>query len=58
MRYSTLYVDSVRRWAVVDGFSGATGLRLFETEAEARAAAAIEERRWSKAVADALPDTA
>lgn len=55
MRYSTLYVDSVRRWAVLDELSGATGLQLFDTEAEARAAAEIEERRWARMVAKALP---
>ncbi len=55
MRYTAIYVDSVRKWAVIDTLSDDFALDFFATERDARLAAELEENRWSEFLADALP---
>ncbi len=55
MRYTAIYVDSVRKWAVIDTLSDDFVLDFFATERDARVAAGSEENRWSEILADALP---
>ena len=55
MRYTVIYVDSVRKWAVIDTLSDDFVLDFFATERDARVAAGSEETRWSEILADTLP---
>ena len=55
MRYTAIYVDSVRKWAVIDTLSDDFALNFFATERDTRLAAGLEETRWSEFLADALP---
>lgn len=55
MRYTAIYVDSVRKWAVIDTLSDDFALDFFDTERDARVAAGLEENRWSELLADTLP---
>lgn len=55
MRYTTIYVDSVRKWAVIDTLADDFALAFFASEKDARDAAGLEENRWSELLADALP---
>ena len=47
MRYSTLYVESVAKWTVVDTLSDGFALEFFDTERDAHFAAKFEEFRWN-----------
>ena len=55
MRYTPIYVDSVRKWAVIDTLSDDFVIDFFATERDARLAAGSEENRWSEVLAEALP---
>ncbi len=55
MRYTAMYVDSVRKWAVIDTLADDFVLDFFATERDARVAAGAEENRWSEILADTLP---
>lgn len=48
MRYTTLYADSVGKWAVIDTLSDGSALEFFSTERDAHIAAGFEEFRWSQ----------
>jgi len=58
MRYSTIYVDSIGKWAVVDTLSDGSVLNFHGSEKEACQAADLEESRWDKLVAGAFPSAA
>ena len=55
MRYRAIYVDSVRKWAVIDTLADDFALDFFDSEKDARVAAGAEENRWSEVLADTLP---
>ncbi len=55
MRYTVIYVDSVREWAVIDTLADDFVLDFFATERDARVAAGSEENLWSEILADTLP---
>jgi len=50
MRYSTLYVESVDKWTVVDTLSDGFALEFFDTERDAHFAAKFEEFRWTQII--------
>lgn len=58
MRYSTLYVDSVGKWTVVDTLHDGFALEFFDTERDAHFAAKFEEFRWSQLMQDAPSSSA
>ena len=47
MRYSALYVETVGKWAVMDGLSGDFALEFFDSEQTAQQVARTEENRWT-----------
>jgi len=58
MRYSTIYVDSADKWAVIDTLSDGSVLQFHDSEKEALKAAIFEETRWDKLVNSAFPPSA
>tara|TARA_B100001250_G_C19532966_1_gene671289 strand:- start:224 stop:403 length:180 start_codon:yes stop_codon:yes gene_type:complete len=50
MRYSTLYIETSKRWAVVDALSCDFALKLFNSEKSAHYFAQKEESRWNKLI--------
>ena len=57
MRYSTLYVESEKKWTVIDTLSDGFALEFFDTERDAHFAAKFEEFRWTQII-DQVPTTA
>jgi hypothetical protein len=57
MRFSAIYVDSMRKWAVIDTLSDNFELAVFDSERDARRAARREETRWAELFGDELPAT-
>jgi 3-methyladenine DNA glycosylase AlkD len=57
MRFSAIYVDSMRKWAVIDTLSDNFELEVFDNERDARRAARSEENRWAELFGDELPAT-
>jgi hypothetical protein len=55
MRFSAIYVDSMRKWAVIDTLSDNFELALFDSERDARSAARSEESRWAELFGDEVP---
>ncbi len=55
MRFSAIYVDSMRKWAVIDTLSDNFELALFDSERDARGAACSEENRWAELFGDEVP---
>ena len=55
MRYSSLYVETVEKWAVVDALSGDFALEFFDSEEAAQQTASTEENRWNLLVNSAYP---
>jgi hypothetical protein len=47
MRYSTLYIEALEHWAVVDELSCDFALKLFNSEKSALIFANTEEQRWN-----------
>jgi len=58
MRFSAIYVDSMRKWAVIDTLSDNFQLEVFDNEGDARLAARSEEARWAELFGDEIPATA
>ena len=52
MRYSTLYLDSVGKWTVVDTMYDGFALEFFDTERDAYFAAKCAEFRWAQILED------
>ncbi|MDA1089536.1 MAG: hypothetical protein O3A85_04395 [Proteobacteria bacterium] len=55
MRFSSLYVESVDKWTVVDTLYDGYILKFFDTERDAYFAAKFEEYRWTRILVDAAP---
>lgn len=58
MRFSAIYVDSMRKWAVIDTLSDNFELDVYESETDAKRAASNEEARWADLFGDELSATA
>jgi hypothetical protein len=58
MRFSAIYVDSMRKWAVIDTLSDNFELEVFENERDARHAARSEEAHWADLFGDEVGATA
>ncbi|MBI1985572.1 MAG: hypothetical protein HYZ04_02915 [Rhodospirillales bacterium] len=58
MRFSAIYVDSMRKWAVIDTLSDNFQLDVYEREVDARRAARNEETRWAELFGDEIAATA
>jgi hypothetical protein len=58
MRFSAIYVDSMRKWAVIDTLSDNFQLDVYEREVDARHAARREEARWAELFGDEIAATA
>lgn len=54
MRFSAIYVTSMRKWAVIDTVYDNFELAVFENERDARRAAWSEETRWAELFGDGL----
>lgn len=52
MRFSAIYVDSMRKWAVIDTLSDNFQLAVYDREGDARRAARSEEARWAELFGD------
>ena len=55
MRFSAIYVDSMRKWAVIDTLSDNFQLAVYDREDDARRAARSEETRWAELFGDEAP---
>ena len=58
MRFSAIYVDSMRKWAVIDTLSDNFQLAVYDCEGDARLAAGNEEARWAELFGDEAAITA
>ena len=58
MRFTAIYVDSMKKWAVIDTLSDNFQLAVYDNEASARRAATREENRWAHLFADEAQATA
>jgi hypothetical protein len=52
MRFTAIYVDSMKKWAVIDTLSDNFQLAVYDSESAARLAAGREENRWAELFAD------
>ena len=50
MRYSTIYIETTKSWAVVDALSCDFALKLFNSEKSAYYFAKKEENRWNRLI--------
>lgn len=52
MRFSAIYVDSMRKWAVIDTLSDNFAVAMFDDRRAAQSAAEAEEDHWAELFAE------